>query len=54
MKLYRDISDMSLCLCEKGPIFTSFGKKRAYFEVKKHIFLCIEDIDSRNVLKVDT
>ena len=52
MKLYRDISDMSLRLCEKVPIFPPFASP---FEVQKSIFfLCIEDIDSRNVLKVDT
>ena len=50
MKLYRDISDMSLSLCEKRK-FPPFASP---FEVKKSVFvLCIDDIDSRNVLKVD-
>ena len=43
MKLYT--------LVRKGTNFPPFASP---FEVKKHVFLCIEDIDSRNVLKVDT
>ena len=40
-----------LTLVQKGAIFPPFASA---FELKKHIFLCIEDNDSRNVLKVDT
>ena len=35
MKLYRDINDMSLRLCEKGQFLTPFASP---FEVKKNIF----------------